>query len=181
MKAIVRFAALAGMVFLSACVSQIASTRGEIDARVDEALAELYATVPGSQAVAGQAAGILVMPRVNEGSFIAGASYGEGALLVGNAKVDYFSVASASVGLQAGAQRFKHALFFMTPESLAQFRTSDGWELGIDAEYALPSQAAAATVTSGTFNKPIYAVIFGQEGLILGASVEGNKYSRIVR
>ena len=181
MRHVMRLCAVSAVLFLGACASQIASTRGEIDARVDQALADLYANVPGSQAVAQQAAGILIMPRVNKGGFIYAGSYGEGALLVGGAKVDYFQLVSASVGLQAGAQRYKHALFFMTPEALAEFRTADGWELGLDAEYALPSSQGAATVTTGTFNKPIYAVIYGQEGIILGASLEGSKYSRIVR
>lgn len=181
MKKMYRYAAIAALIVLSACASRVASSRGEIDARVDQALSELLATVPGSRAAAAQAAGILIMPRVNEGGFIYGGAYGEGALMVGGAKVDYFSVASASFGLQAGAQRYKHALFFMTPEALAEFRTADGWEIGLDAEYALPSASGAATVTTSTFDKPIYAVVYGQEGLIIGASIEGSKYSRIVR
>lgn len=181
MKTIIRLLSISAVVVLAACVNQIASTRGEIDTRVDSAMAEMFATVPGSEAVAQQAAGILIMPRVNKGGFIYAGSYGEGALIVGGAKVDYFQLVSASVGIQAGAQRYKHALFFMTPEALADFRTADGWELGLDAEYALPSAQGAATVTTGIFNKPVYAVIFGQEGLIAGASLEGSKYSRIVR
>lgn len=176
-----RRASLLGALALSACVAQVNSSRGEIDSRVDAALFELYDTVPGARNVAEQAAGMLIMPRVNEAGFVYGAGYGEGALLIRGAKVDYYSVATASFGLQIGAQRYKHALFFMTPEALASFRTSDGWELGLDAEYAIPNNAGAATITSGTFNKPIYAVIYGQEGIIVGATVEGNKYSRIVR
>ncbi len=181
MKTYFRLLALGAAVFLSACASQISSTRGEIDARVDQAMVDLFTNVPGAEAVARQAAGILIIPRVNKGGFIYAGSYGEGALVVGGAKVDYFQLVSASFGLQAGAQRYKHALFFMTPEALAEFRTADGWELGLDAEYALPSAAGAATVSTGTFNKPIYAVIYGQEGIIVGASLEGTKYSRVVR
>ncbi len=181
MTILTRRAALAGSLALAGCGARVTASRGEIDTRVAEALDELYASVPGAREVSAQAAGVLIMPRVNEGSLIYGASYGEGALLIGGAAVDYYSVASASLGLQIGAQRYRHALFFMTPESLADFRTADGWELGLDAEYAIPNRAGAASITSGTYNKPIYAVIFGQEGIIAGASVEGNKYSRIVR
>lgn len=181
MTNITRRAAVLGTLALAGCASRVASSRGEIDTRVANGLQELYDTIPGARSVADQAAGVLIMPRVNEGGFIYGASYGEGALLVRGATVDYFSVASASIGLQVGAQRYKHALFFMTPEALADFRTSDGWEVGLDAEYAIPNQSGAASVTSGTFNKPIYAVIYGQEGIIVGATLKGNKYSRIVR
>ncbi len=175
-----RSAVLAGLA-LAGCGGRIASSRGEIDTRVAEALSQLYETVPGAREVGTQSAGMLVMPRVNEGSFGVGASYGEGSLLIGGAPVDYYAVASASIGLQIGAQRYRHALFFMTPDALADFRTADGWELGLDAEYAIPNYGGAASITTSTYNKPIYAVIFGQEGIIAGASVEGNKYSRIVR
>jgi len=121
------------------------------------------------------------MPRINEGGLIGGGSYGEGALMIKGATVDYYAVASASIGLQIGAQRYGHALFFMTPDSLAEFRTADGWELGADAEFAIADRTGATSITSGTYNKPVYAVIYGQKGLIIGATIEGNKYSRIIR
>ncbi len=179
-QAVLGGAALGGL-GLSGCVNRVASTRSEIDARVDSALQELYRTIPGSEALAQQSRGMLVMPRVNEAGFIYGANYGEGALMIGGARVDYYSLAGASVGIQAGAQRYKHILFFMTPDALADFRAADGWEVGVDAEYAIPRLSGAITITSGIFNKPVYALIYGQQGLIAGASVEGNKYSRITR
>ena len=163
------------------CAGRIAASRGEIDTRVNEALAELFETVPGSQQLAQQAAGVLIMPQMNEGSFFYGGAYGEGALIIGGATVDYFSAISASFGLQFGAQRYRHALMFMTPESLIDFRTADGWELGADAEAAVFNDGTAATVTTSTFNKPIYVVIYGQQGLAVGIALEGTKYSRIIR
>lgn len=167
---------------LSGCsAARISSTRGEIDAQVDRALATMYATVPGSQGLAERAVAMLVMPRMSEMSFLGGGSYGEGALLIGGAKVDYYSAIGASFGLQIGAQRYAHTLLFMTREALAGFRAADGWELGVDAGYVVPQSAAAATVTTSTYAKPIYALIYGQQGLVVGASVEGGKYSRIVR
>ena len=173
---------MASATALSACsTASISSSRGEIDTRVDQALIELYQTIPGAQELANLAVGMLIMPRVNEAGFVGGAAYGEGALLIGNAKVDYYSVAGASIGFQIGAQRYKHALLFMTNEALAGFRAADGWEVGIDAEYAVLDKSAAVTVTTGTYDKPVYALIYGQEGIIFGATVEGNKYSRIVR
>lgn len=165
---------------LAACGS--ASNSGaELDTRVDRALSDLFTSVPGTQDLADQAAGVLVIPSVTEAGLFVGGSYGEGALVIGGAKVGYFSAASASFGLQVGGQQYSHALFFMTPEVLAKFRQKDGWEIGVDAEYAVASEGGALTVTSTSINKPVYAVIYGQKGLIVGASVEGLKYSRIVR
>lgn len=171
------------LIALAGCnASRFAASRGEIDTRVSNALGTLYSTVPGARNVADQAHGMLVMPEVGEASLIYGAGYGEGALLIGGATVDYYSAATASFGLQVGAQRSSHVLMFMTPEALADFRTADGWELGADAEYTLPdNRAGAATVSTSTFNKPIYAVVFNQQGLNVGAAIDGTKYSRIIR
>ena len=176
-----RRGAIGATLALAACGTQSAPSREQLDARVDVAMMELFETVPGTQTLADRAAGMLVMPSVTEAGLFLGGSYGEGALVIGGAKVDYFSAASASIGLQVGGQRYRHALFFMTPEALARFRQTDGWEIGVDAEYALPSEGGAVTVTSTSINKPVYAVIFGQSGLIIGASLEGLKYSRIIR
>jgi len=174
-----RSAVLAALA-LAACGSTSPSGP-ELDTRVDAALNELYVAVPGTQELASRAAGVLVIPSVTEAGLFVGGSYGEGALVIGGAKVDYFSAASASLGFQIGGQKYSHALYFMTPEALAKFRRTDGWEIGVDAEYAVPSEGGAVTVTSTSINKPVYAVIYGQRGPILGASIEGLKYSRIVR
>lgn len=163
------------------CASRMSASRGEIDTRVNQAMSELFESVPGSRELIGQSSGVLIMPHMNEGSFFYGGAYGEGALIIGGATVDYYAAVSASFGLQFGAQRYRHALIFMTPQSLAEFRTADGWELGADAEAAVFNDGTAATVTTSTFNKPIYVVIFGQQGLSVGIALEGTKYSRIIR
>ncbi len=165
---------------LAAC-SNATGDRDELDGRVDRALSELYSTVPGTEELSRQASGVLVIPSVNEAGLFVGGSYGEGALVIGGAKVDYYSAASASIGFQVGGQRYRHAIFFMTPEALAKFRQTDGWEIGVDAEYAVAENGNSVTVTSTSVNKPVYAVVFGQKGLLVGASIEGLKYSRIVR
>lgn len=92
---------------LAACGSGggLNSNRDDIDAAVRQAQMDLYATVPGSQEAASRAAGVLIMPSVTEGGLMIGGGYGEGALLIGDAPVEYFSVASASYGLQAGYQQ----------------------------------------------------------------------------
>ena len=104
MAVLTRRGVLLGALATSACnASTFSASRGEIDMRVAEALAELYRVVPGTEQLVSQASGVLIMPRMNEGSFLAGGSYGEGALIIGGATVDYYSAASASVGFQIGA------------------------------------------------------------------------------
>lgn len=170
---------------LAACTSQPTSPeapRDRIDRDVDAALAELYQTVPGAADLGARAEGILIIPNIRKIGFFASGAYGEGALIIGPAKVDYYSLSTAGVGLTFGAAEFNQALFFLTPQALQDFRVADGWELGADAQVAVPNQGgAAAGITTTQINRPIQEVIFGQRGLIADASLSGAKYSRIVR
>lgn len=166
---------------LAACSSRRVATAAEIDRKVAASRSLLFQTVPGTQSLADRAAGYLIVPDILEGGFIVSGAYGEGALIVGGATVDYISMAAAAVGFQIGAQSFSQALFFMTPEALADFRQSDGWELGVDAEVAMIDQGAGFGASTTTISRPIYQVIYGQRGLIVGASLEGAKYNRLIR
>ncbi len=151
-----------------------------IDARVDEALEELR-LVNGAPGLLEAAKGVLVMPRVVKGGLIVGGAYGEGALRIGGATAGYYSVAAASFGFQAGVQTTKQALFFMTDAALESFRRSDGWEVGVDAEVTVPGNGLAASLDTTTQRQPIIGVVFGQDGFLAGASLEGAKYSPIAR
>ncbi len=168
---------------LAACTSQpsMESPRVAIDRAVDEALNELYATVPGAGDLAAQAQGILVIPNIHKAGFFASGAYGEGALMIGPAKVDYYSMSAAGIGLTFGVAEFSQALFFLTPQALQDFRVADGWELGVDAAAVVQKEGAAAGITSTQINRPIQEVVFGQRGLIADASLSGAKYSRIIR
>jgi lipid-binding SYLF domain-containing protein len=152
-----------------------------IDVKVRLAFDELYNTVAGARELAANAKGVLMMPDVTKGGFLIGGAYGEGALLINQNTVGYYSVGAASFGFQAGLQSTKHALFFMTTAALEKFRRSDGWELGLDAEFTVPGKGLATGISTTTEQAPIILVVFGQDGLLLGASIEGAKYSPLIR
>ena len=166
---------------LAACGNGIGSQGGaNIDARADASLAYLDTNYPGTRDLREKSVGMLVMPLVTEASFGFGGSYGRGALRVNDITVDYYSAAQASFGIQAGAQQYAHVLYFMTEEALADFRRSPGWTLGADAEYVISNEAGNVGVDTTTALSPVIAVVFGQAGLIAGATIEGNKYNRII-
>ncbi len=151
-----------------------------IDARVDSTLNQMFDQFPGTRDLASRSAGVLVMPLVTEVGLGFGGSYGRGALRVGPSTVDYYSSTSGSAGLQIGAQQYSHVLFFMTPEALLEFRQSPGWAAGADVEYAISDQSEMLRAETTTSLSPVIAVVFGQTGLRLGATLEGTKYSRII-
>lgn len=150
-----------------------------IDARVDVARDYLYQQFPGTRDLADRSSGVLFMPLITEAGFGVGGAYGRGALRINGVTVDYYSAAKASVGFQIGAQQYAHALFFMTPDALSQFRASSGWVAGADVRYAVPDQGASLGKDT-TEITPVVALVYGQSGLIAGATVAGTKYTRII-
>ncbi|TCP60543.1 Las17-binding protein actin regulator [Rhodovulum bhavnagarense] len=177
-----RFIAAAGAATaLSACGNGVGSTGSyTIDSRVDATRDYLFMRYPDTQTLAEKAQGILWMPLITKAGLGVGGAYGRGALRVDNVTVDYYSATQASFGFQIGAQQYAHALFFMTPEALREFRAGAGWSAGGDIEYAVRDQGGNLSARTMTALDPVIALIFGQQGLIIGASLEGTKYTRII-
>lgn len=165
----------------AACGNGIGSNgAATIDARVDSTQDYLFSRYPGTRDLANKALGTLWMPLITKAGFMVGGAYGRGALRIDNVSVDYYSAAQASFGFQIGAQQYAHALFFMTPEALSDFRRSAGWSAGADLEYAVNDKGGNISAETLTALDPVIAVVFGQAGLIIGASLEGTKYTRII-
>lgn len=169
----------AGLLVSGCAVGWGIGSRAGIDARVAAVENYLLQTYPATAPMVQAAAGVLYMPLMTEVALGPGGAYGEGALKAAGQTLDYYSAANASVGLQAGAQQYSHALIFRTPEALASFRASGGWVAGADAFYALPTHGAAVGADTLMLQQPIVAMIFGQSGLMAGAAIEGTKYTRL--
>jgi lipid-binding SYLF domain-containing protein len=170
----------AGASLLAGCANGVGSNgAAQVDARVDATQQFLFSRYPGTEQLASQAAGVLYMPLITEAGFGFGGSYGRGALRIGGATVDYYSATKATVGFQIGAQQYAHALFFMTQEALEEFRRSPGWAASADIRYATPEQGASIGKETTELD-PVIALIFGQQGLIAGATLGGVKYTRII-
>ncbi len=166
---------------VSACGNGIGSKGSNtIDARVDATRNYLTANFPIAAQKLSQASGVLYMPLVTEAGLFFGGAYGRGALRINDVTVDYYSATQASWGLQIGAQQYAHVLLFMTPDALANFRRADGWTAGADLEYAVPDGGQSAGVDTVTTTAPVVAYVFGQAGLIVGVSLKGTKYTRII-
>ncbi|WP_237400484.1 YSC84-related protein [Rhodovulum visakhapatnamense] len=166
---------------LAACGNGVGSSgASELDARVDSTRNYLFAHYPATRELSQKAQGILWMPLITKAGLWVGGAYGRGALRINDVTVDYYSATQASFGLQIGAQQYAHALFFMTPEALRQFRSGSGWSAGADLEYAVTNDGGMVSADTITALDPIIAIVFGQAGLIFGATLEGTKYTRII-
>jgi lipid-binding SYLF domain-containing protein len=172
------------LALLLACLALVplsgaAATREEIDARVREALEDLYKTSSAAKELAGKARGVLVFPRIIKGGIGVGGEYGEGSLLVGGHPVDYYNIASASIGFQLGVQKKGVAILFMDEASLKRFRASDGWKAGVDGSIAIASFGAGEAIDTETARKPIIGFVFSNKGLMYNLTLEGSKISRL--
>ena len=108
-----------------------------------------------------------------------GGQYGEGTLFKGGKPAAYYSTGGVSYGLQAGAQKFGYAMFFMNDNALSQLDKADGFEVGVGPSVVVMDEGMAKTMTTTTMKDDIYAFIFGQKGLMAGIGIQGNKITRI--
>lgn len=143
------------------------------------ALARLYTDEPNMRALGERAKAILVFPEIVKAGFLIGGQTGSGAVLERGNAIGYYKISSVSFGLQAGAQAFSYAIFFMTDSALQYLETSQGWSIGSGPSIVLIDKGTAASVTSATLTQDIYAVPFGQKGLMAGLSLKGSKISQI--
>lgn len=173
--------ALAGLGVTAACGNGVGTKNGAvIDARADATLRQMYEAYPNTRTLADSASGMLIMPLVTEAGFMLGGAYGRGVLRINGGTVDYYSAVKGNAGLQIGAQQHSHVLFFMTPKALSEFRRSSGWVAGADIEAVANNEGDSISADSNTLTSPVLAVVFGQAGFRIGATVEGTKYTRII-
>ena len=156
-----------------------AASAREINVEVNEALRLLYSTQPKARDLARRAKAILVFPKIIKAGLIIGGQSGNGALRIGGATVGYYNISAASFGLQAGGQRFSYALFFMNGAALRYLQNSNGWAIGSGPSVVVVDKGAAASLTSTTLTQDVYAIPFGQKGLMAGIGLEGSKITQI--
>jgi lipid-binding SYLF domain-containing protein len=156
-----------------------ADTAKEINASVDGALDRFVKEVKGANEFLKAAKGILVVPKVMQGGLIVGGEYGEGALRISNKTVGYYSLISGSFGAQIGAQQKDIILVFMNQAALKKFRNSKNWRGGVDAKITVVNMGVDDSLDSMKFKEPVIGIVFGQKGLMAGATLEGSKFTKL--
>ena len=91
----------------------------------------------------------------------------------------YYNRVAASYGLQAGAQKFGYAMFFLTQTALDYLTKSKGWEIGVGPSVVVVDEGLARSLTTTTAKEEIYAFFFHQKGLMAGLGLQGSKITKI--
>src|SRR5574338_1125256 len=145
------------------------------------ALEALYSSTPAAKALSEKAKGILVFPDVTKAGLIVGGQGGDGVLYKHGKVAGYYNTAAVSVGLQAGAQSFGYAMFFMSDKVLKDFENSKGWEIGVGPSVVFIDTGMGKEINTETMKADIYGFIFDQKGLMAGVGVQGSKITKIKR
>jgi len=177
MKLIVAFVAIS-----LAGTTLYAKTAGQIDHEADLALEQFTKEAKGSLTFINEnVKGLLIFPNVVKAGIGIGGEYGEGVLRINGKSVMYYSTASASIGFQLGLQKKSIIIAFMTDKALNDFRNKDGWTVGVDGSVALVKWGVGGDISNTTFNKPVIGFVFGNKGLMYNLTIEGSKFTKIVR
>ncbi|HET8808030.1 MAG TPA: YSC84-related protein [Methylophaga sp.] len=160
-------------------VSVFAATAAEIDIKVDETLKRFKQEVPGGDRFLAKAKGVLVFPNVIKAGFGIGGEYGEGALRIGSETVAYYNTAGASIGFQLGVQSKSLVIVFLEDKALDYFRSSKGWEAGVDGSVAVIEWGVGEDINTINVEDPIVGFMFGNKGLMFNLTLEGSKFTRI--
>jgi lipid-binding SYLF domain-containing protein len=168
--------------FLTAMVAAspaVAASSADIDRDAAQGLRTLYKTNPTAEMLSHRAKAILVFPNIIKAGLVFGGAYGEGALLRGEKTVGYYTSFTGSWGLQAGAQSYGYAVFLMTDKAVQYVHDTKGWEIGVGPTVVVVDQGVAKNLSTTTLKDDAYAVIFDQQGLMAGVSIEGTKITRV--
>ena len=170
------FTALCALMLLASALPAAAfepNTNDTLELDVKRAIINIKQADPGIETFFENAAGYAVFPSVGKGGLIVGAAYGKGLVIV-NEQVDgYASLSQATIGLQAGGQKYAQFIFFKDETALNHFRRGN-FEFG--------AQASAVAVTAGASADANYdsgVAIFTQAagGLMLEGTVGGQRFT----
>ncbi len=157
----------------------IAASAAELSRDANKALQGLYAKVPAAKAIGAKAQAVLVFPKITKAGLGIGGQYGDGALIKGGKVVGYYNTTGISSGLQAGAQQYGYAMFFMNEAALKALDSAAGFEVGAGPSIVVLDEGKAKSTTTTTMKDDIYAFIFSQGGLMAGLGLQGNKITKI--
>ena len=158
-----------------------AASASAIDQQAQTALDSLYASSPAAKALGANAKGVLVFPDIRKAAFIVGAQSGEGVLFRNGKATRHFRADGVLAGLEAGAQSYAYALFFMSDAALRNLRSAKGFQIGVDPNIVIIDAGAGKEISTTTAQADVYAYVFDQKGLMGGVAVQGLKITRTKR
>lgn len=167
------------LISLTSCSSVTPAEESSIEQRSRQSLKQLYDESPTAVSLGSKAKGILVFPHVVKAGLVVGGQGGDGVLLINDRVAGYYNTSAVSVGMQAGGQTYGYVLFFMTEAVLRDFQNSKNFQVGMGPNIVVVEAGAAKDITTLTAKSDVYAMIFGQKGLMAGIGLQGAKITKL--
>jgi lipid-binding SYLF domain-containing protein len=168
---------LASMIALSSMT--MAKSAKELDKDANEAINTFIADNKGGDAFLVKAKAFLVFSDIKEAGFLLGGKYGEGVLRVQRTTKAYYSVKSASVGLQMGVQQYSMIIAFTSDAAFNKFLLDDEWKTDIDGKIAMAEWNSKEELDTIDFDTDMVAFVFDSKGLMGSLTMEGTQFERI--
>lgn len=179
MKILKFFPLLLVMLFAFNTASIAGDSAKEIEHDADEALKQFYQEVKGSKKYLSTTKAYLIFPDIKEAGFFFGGKYGEGVLRVGNTSKAYYSITSASVGMQMGAQKYAMIIAFTSDAALNKFLLDDDWKTDVDGKIAMAEWNSKEELDENELDDSMIAFVFDSTGMMGSFTMEGTKFERI--
>ncbi|MGZ5787114.1 MAG: lipid-binding SYLF domain-containing protein [Ramlibacter sp.] len=168
--------------FIVACSTNPTVANGgdpQLVTQAQAALQQLYSSTPEAQALQSRAKAVVVFPDIAKAGFIVGAEGGKGVMFGPDGRVlGYYRARAISYGLQAGAQKFSEALFLLSDSAITELTSGAGLSVGSGPSVVVVDAGMAKSLTTTTLKSDVYAFLYGQQGLMAGVGLQGQ---RIVR
>lgn len=153
----------------------------QLDEEAKVALSALYESSPAAKALGAKAKAVLVFPDIHKAGLIVGAQSGDGVMFKDGSVASHYTLTGLQAGLEAGAETYGYALFFMSDAALDGLRASRGFDIGADPNFVFVDVGAAKEISTATVQVDIYGYVFNQKGLMGGVSLQGVKISKLDR
>ena len=143
-------AALVLLILFISLGGRAQATEQQLDRDAAAALNALYASSPAARALGAKAKGVLVFPDARESSFVEGALAGDGVLFRDGTVAGHYSIGSLAADLEAGAQSYSYALFFMSDAALENLGDSLDFDISLDPDVVLVYLGGATELPAAT-------------------------------
>ena len=158
----------------------MAESKDILNLQIKDTIAKFEKRAKGGKAFLDKkCAGYLVMPNIYKAGFIVGGEYGEGGLVIDGNVTDYYSIVTASIGFQAGAQKRSMIIAFLTQDALNAFRQKNKWKVGVDGSISVADWGGGIDLSTVDFKQTVVAFVFDEKGLMANLSIDGSVFKKI--
>jgi len=173
------FLALLLAMLLALTSTTMAKSAKSIDEDANAAINKFIAENKGGDAFLVKAKAFLVFPDIKEAGMFIGGKYGEGVLRVQRTTKAYYSIKSASIGMQMGAQQYAMIIAFTSDAALNKFLLDDDWKTDVDGKIAMAEWNSKEELDDIDFDDDMVAFVFDSTGMMGSFTMEGTKFERI--